>query len=212
VLSIADTIYLVGKRAQLLEQKCTAGTHAMLAVRSPVAGLQDVVANSQGKIEIACINGISDTVLSGTMADIDAVAQKLADAGQKCTKLKLPFAFHSSQVDPILADFEKLAASVKYHAPRVPVISPLLSDVVSVGGIFDAFYLSRHCRKTVDFVGGLSSGMSSATISDTTLWLEVGGHPLCASMIKSCLSVPTLATMRRDEDPWKIISTSMAGL
>lgn len=212
VLSIADTIYLVGMRAQLLEQKCTAGTHAMLAVRSPVAGLQDVVANSQGKIEIACINGVSDTVLSGTMGDIDAVAQKLADAGQKCTKLKLPFAFHSSQVDPILADFEKLASSVKYHAPRVPVISPLLSDVVSVGGVFDAFYLSRHCRKTVDFVGGLSAGMSTATISDTSLWLEVGGHPLCASMIKSCLSAPTLATMRRDEDPWKIISTSMAGL
>ncbi|KAI1621793.1 polyketide synthase [Exophiala viscosa] len=212
VLSIADTIYLVGMRAQLLEQKCTAGTHAMLAVRSPVGGLQDVVANSQGKIEIACINGVSDTVLSGTMGDIDTVAQKLADAGQKCTKLKLPFAFHSSQVDPILADFEKLATAVKYHAPRVPVISPLLSDVVSVGGVFDAFYLSRHCRKTVDFVGGLSSGMSSATISETSLWLEVGGHPLCASMIKSCLSTPTLATMRRDEDPWKIISTSMAGL
>ena len=212
VLSIADTIYLVGKRASLLEQKCTAGTHAMLAVRSPVAGLQDVVANSQGKIEIACINGVSDTVLSGTMADIDTVAQRLADAGQKCTKLKLPFAFHSSQVDPILADFEKLARSITYHAPRVPVISPLLSDVVSVGGVFDAFYLSRHCRKTVDFVGGLSAGMATATISDTSLWLEVGSHPLCASMIKSCLSAPTLATMRRDEDPWKIISTSMASL
>ena len=212
VLSVADTIYLVGMRAKLLEEKCTAGTHAMLAVRSPVAGLQDVVANSQGKIEIACINGVSDTVLSGTMADIDAVAQKLADAGQKCTKLKLPFAFHSSQVDPILADFEKLAKSITYHPPRVPVISPLLSDVVSVGGVFDAFYLSRHCRKTVDFVGGLSAGMATATISDTSLWLEVGSHPLCASMIKSCLSAPTLATMRRDEDPWKIISTSMASL
>jgi len=212
VLSVADTIYLVGKRAQLLEQKCTAGTHAMLAVRSPVAGLQDVIANSNGKIEIACINGVSDTVLSGTMGDIDVVAQKLADAGQKCTKLKLPFAFHSSQVDPILSEFEKLASSVKFHAPRVPVISPLLSDVVSVGGVFDAFYLSRHCRKTVDFVGGLSAGMSTATISDTSLWLEVGGHPLCASMIKSCLSASTLPTMRRDEDPWKIISTSMAGL
>ncbi|KAK4933883.1 polyketide synthase, partial [Elasticomyces elasticus] len=102
VLSVADTIYLVGKRASILEKKCTAGTHAMLAVRCPVAGLQDVVANSNGKIEIACINGVSDTVLSGTMGDVDVVAQKLTDAGQKCTKLKLPFAFHSSQVDPIL--------------------------------------------------------------------------------------------------------------
>ena len=212
VLSVADTIYLVGKRASLLEEKCTAGTHAMLAVRSPVAGLQDVVANSNGKIEIACINGVSDTVLSGTMADVDAVAQKLADAGQKCTKLKLPYAFHSSQVDPILADFEKLAKSITYHAPRVPVLSPLLSDVISVGGVFDGFYLSRHCRKTVDFVGALSAGMATATISDASLWLEVGSHPLCASMVKSCLSAPTLATMRRDDDPWKIISTSMASL
>ncbi|KAK5951062.1 polyketide synthase [Knufia fluminis] len=212
VLSVADTIYLVGKRASLLEKKCTAGTHAMLAVRCPVAGLQDVVANSQGKIEIACINGVSDTVLSGTMADVDAVAQKLADAGQKCTKLKLPFAFHSSQVDPIMEDFEKLAANITYNPPKVPVISPLLSDVVTSGGVFDALYLSRHLRKTVDFVGGLAAAMSTSTISDTSLWLEVGGHPLCASMIKSCLSTSTLPTMRRDDDPWKIISQSMATL
>ena len=212
VLSVADTIYLVGSRASLLEKKCTAGTHAMLAVRCPVAGLQDVVANSQGKIEIACINGVSDTVLSGTMADIDVVAQKLADAGQKCTKLKLPFAFHSSQVDPILEDFEKLAANITYNPPKVPVISPLLSDVVTSGGVFDALYLSRHCRKTVDFVGGLAAAMSTTTISDASLWLEVGGHPLCASMIKSCLSTSTLPTMRRDDDPWKIISQSMATL
>lgn len=212
VLSVADTIYLVGSRASLLEKKCTAGTHAMLAVRCPVAGLQDVVAGSNGKIEIACINGVSDTVLSGTMADIDTVAQKLADAGQKCTKLKLPFAFHSSQVDPILEDFEKLAANITYNPPRVPVISPLLSDVVTSGGVFDALYLSRHCRKTVDFVGGLASAMSTSTISEGSLWLEVGGHPLCASMIKSCLSTATLPTMRRDDDPWKIISQSLATL
>ena len=212
VLSVADTIYLVGKRAALLEEKCTAGTHAMLAVRSPVAGLQDVVGKSNGKIEIACINGVSDTVLSGTMADIDTVADQLVAAGQKCTKLKLPFAFHSSQVDPILPAFEKLAASVTYHAPKVPVISPLLSSVVSTGGVFDALYLSRHCRKTVDFVGGLSAGMATATISDTSLWMEIGGHPLCSSMIKSCLSAPCLPSLRRDEDPWKILSGSMSQL
>ena len=212
VLSVSDTIYLVGKRAALLEEMCTAGTHAMLAVRSPLAALQDVVANSQGKIEVACINGLADTVLSGTMADIDAVAEKLAGQGQKCTKLKLPFAFHSSQVDAILPAFEKLATAVTYHAPKVPVISPLLSDIISEGGVIDGVYLSRHCRKTVDYVGGLSSGMARGTISNTTVWVEVGGHPLCASMIKSTLAASTLATMRRDEDPWKVISTSVGAL
>ena len=58
-----------------------------------------------------------------------------------------------------MEDFEKLAANITYNPPRVPVISPLLSDVVTSGGIFDALYLSRNCSKTVDFVGGLASAM-----------------------------------------------------
>ena len=212
VLSVSDTIYLVGRRAALLEEKCTVGTHAMLAVRAPVAALQAAVVESQGKIEIACINGISDTVLSGTVGDIDSVAETLTAAGQKSTKLRLPFAFHSSQVEAILPAFEKVASAVTFHAPRIPVISPLISDVVKEVGTFNAAYLGRHCRKTVDFVGGLSAAMSQQLISNGSVWLEVGAHPICASMIKSTLGVATLPSLRRDEDPWKIISNAVVGL
>jgi iterative type I PKS product template protein len=212
VLSVSDTIYLVGRRAALLEEKCTIGTHAMLAVRAPVAALQDAVVASQGKIEIACINGVSDTVLSGTVEDIDSVAEQLTAAGQKSTKLRLPFAFHSSQVEAILPSFEKLASAATFHAPAIPVISPLISDVVKEAGTFDAPYLGRHCRKTVDFVGGLSAAMSQQAISSNCIWLEVGAHPICASMIKSTLGVATLPSLKRDEDAWKIISNSVVGL
>ena len=212
VLSVSDIIYLVGRRAALLEEMCTAGTHAMLAVRSPIANLQDLVANSNGKIEVACINGLADTVLSGTMGDIDVVAENLAAQGLKCTKLKLPFAFHSSQVETILTTFEKLASAVTFHAPKVPVMSPLLSDVITEAGVIDAAYLGRHCRKTVDYVGALSAGMSQGLISNSSVWVEVGGHPLCASMIKSTLQAPTLATLRRDEDPWKVMATTLSML
>jgi iterative type I PKS product template protein len=212
VLSVSDTIYLVGRRAALLEEKCTVGTHAMLAVRAPVAALQDLVVSSQGKIEIACINGVSDTVLSGIVSDIDNAAEALTAAGLKSTKLRLPFAFHSSQVEAILPAFEKLASAITFHAPKVPVISPLISDIVTKAGTFDAAYLGRHCRKTVDFVGGLSAAMAQQHISNGTVWLEIGAHPICASMIKSTLAVPTLPSLRRDEDPWKILSTSVVGL
>jgi iterative type I PKS product template protein len=212
VLSVSDTIYLVGRRAALLEEKCTVGTHAMLAVRASVAALQEVVVASHGKIEIACINGVSDTVLSGAVPDIDSVEKTLTAAGQKSTKLRLPFAFHSSQVEAILPAFEKIASAITFHTPRVPVISPLISDVVKCAGTFDAVYLSRHCRKTVDFVGGLSAAMSHQIISNSTVWLEVGAHPICASMIKSTLGVATLPSLRRDDDPWKVISNTVVNL
>ena len=212
VLSIADTVYLVGKRAALLERLCTVGTHAMLAVRSPVAALLDIVTSSDGKIEIACVNGVSDTVLSGTVADIDAVTEKLTANGQRWTKLTLPFAFHSSQVDAILPAFEKLASAVTFHAPLVPVISPLLGAVITQIGVFDGPYLANHCRKAVDFVGGLSAAMSAGTISNTSTWIEIGAHPICASMVKSTLAATTLPSLRRDEDPWKSLSNAVSGV
>ncbi|KAL9617637.1 MAG: hypothetical protein Q9160_007603, partial [Pyrenula sp. 1 TL-2023] len=212
VLSVSDTIFLVGSRAALLEEKCTQDTHAMLAVKSPAAALNEIVTSSQGKIEVACINGASETVLSGTLADIDAVCSQLSSGGLRCTKLKLPYAFHSNQVDPILSSFKDLAAGVTFHTPRIPVISPLISDVIDTKGTFNGEYLSSHCRKPVNFLGGLTAGMGRDYISDKSIWIEVGAHPICSGMIRSTLSAPALPTLRRDEDPWKIISSTICGL
>lgn len=214
VLSVADTIYLVGMRAALLEKECTPWTHAMLAVRSSDASaLQDFITSSQEKVEIACINSVQDTVLSGPIDDINVVAEKLAHSGQKCTKLKLPFAFHSSQVNQILGEFEKLASAVLYHPPRIPVISPLLRNVVRDSKVINANYLSRHCRLPVDIVGSLSKAITTATVSNKFVWLEIGTHPLCTNMIRSPLpSAPIFPVMRKGEEIWKTISVSLAGL
>lgn len=212
VLSVSDTIFLVGSRAALLEEKCTQNTHAMLAVKAPTTALHDIVASSEGKIEVACINGASESVLSGAVADIDAVSTELTNVGLRCTKLNLPFAFHSNQVDPILSSFEQVAAGVIFHTPQVPVISPLLSSVITTKGMFNPAYLSDHCRKPVNFLGGLTAGMAGDSISDKSIWIEVGSHPICSSMIRSTLSAPALPTLRREEDPWKTIGSTICGL
>lgn len=99
VLSAADAMFLVGCRGRMLEEKCRVGSHRMLAVR---AGLDDVRAvvdcgadgDGSSSIEIACVNGPRDTVLSGPADDIDAAAVKLEGAGFKCFLLDVSFAFH----------------------------------------------------------------------------------------------------------------------
>jgi acyl transferase domain-containing protein len=68
VLSDADTIQVVGKRAQLLQEKCTAGTHAMLAISAPREQISSFVQAS--RCELACINGHDDTVVSGESSAI----------------------------------------------------------------------------------------------------------------------------------------------
>lgn len=164
--------------------------------------------------EVACINGELETVLSGTVIEMDSFAEKLTLHGFQCKKLKVPYAFHSSQVDGILESFEEVANAVTFHAPEVPVISPILSEVVSGHGVFSPNYLRKHARNTVDFLGSLTVAVKEHVVDVKTAWVEIGAHPVCSGMIKSILSTSALVvpSLRRDQDPWKAVANSLCAL
>lgn len=211
VLSDSDTIYLTGKRAQMLQERCSRGTHAMLAVKASVAKIN--TASDQRMYEIACINAPEETVLSGTNENIDVVAEELASQGIKGTKLKVPFAFHSSQVQPILESFTAAAQGVTFHKPTIPVLCPLLGKVVTEAGTFGAAYLSRHCRETVDVLSALKAGKDAKVLSENT-FVEIGAHPVVSGMIRSTLGSTNvfLPSLQRNKDTWKVLSETLSSL
>ena len=213
VLSVSETIYLVGERAKLLQARCTADSHAMLATKSSTSLLNETFSEYPG-VEVACVNGARETVLAGTVHDIDQVAQKLTTQGTKCTKLNVQYAFHSSQVEPILADFEQLSKSVIFRKPQIPIISPLLANVLSEADRIDERYLARHARETVNFLGGLTAAQQLGLINDQTLFVELGPNPVCLSFLKSELGHDIVAapTLRKGIAPYKTISESLATL
>ncbi|KAM0279236.1 hypothetical protein ACHAQH_004693 [Verticillium albo-atrum] len=213
VLSASDTIYLVGARAQLLVEKCTAGTHAMLAVQGPVETVKEALGSEAAIINIACINGPRETVLSGEASQMSTIVTQLSASGFKCTQLKVPFAFHSAQVEPILEEFEQLARSVHFLPAQIPVISPLLGKLVENGPINPA-YLRDHARQPVDFLGGIVSAQQSGVIDEKTVWLEIGPHPVCANMVKAAFGATTIAvpTLRRNEPTYKTLSNGLCTL
>ncbi|KAK8089291.1 Beta-ketoacyl synthase [Apiospora hydei] len=213
VLSASDAIYLVGARAQLLVEKCTAGTHAMLAVQGSREVVTEALGDRGATTNVACVNGPRETVLSGTSTEVAEIAEQLGAAGFKCTQLKVPFAFHSAQVEPILDDFENLARSVRFGTPKVPIISPLLGKLVD-GEPINPKYLRDHAREAVNFLGGLVSAQKSGIIDEKTVWLEVGPHPVCANMVKAAFGATTIAvpTLRRNEPTYKTLSASLCTL
>nr|WAU16864.1 BTG4 [Cercospora sp. JNU001] len=214
VLSANDTIYLVGKRAMLLQEKCQVGSHVMMAVRADREQIKQA-ANGES-YEVACVNGPSDTVLSGTQSEMDKLAEILGAAGYRCIKLDVAFAFHSAQTDPILNDFEALAkSSVIFREPTMPIISPLLGRVVFDGKTLNAEYLRRSTRETVDFLSALRNAQSMSTVDDETTWLEIGPHSVCVGFIKSTFAPEkplTIASMRRGEDNWATVSDGLAAM
>lgn len=214
ILTTSDTIYLAGRRAQLLTEKCHVGTHAMLAVKSSVAQVKQHL--DDGAAEVACINAPGETVISGAVDKIDQLGDKLSNEGFKATKLKVPFAFHSAQVVPILESLADVAKGVNFHEPSIPFVSALLGDVIKEANpdILNPSYLTRHCRETVNFLAALEATRHAKLMNDKTLWVEIGSHTVCSGMVKSTFGpqATTVASLRRQEDTWKVLSNSLSTL
>lgn len=213
VLSSSDAIFLVGQRAKLLQTKCQAGSHKMLAVRASLTQIKESAGDKP--FEVACINSPRDTVLSGTVKEIEVLSRTLEEAGFKCFGLDVDFAFHSAQTDPILDDFEDISRTgVVFHAPALPIISPLLSKVVFDGKTVNSNYVRRATREPVNFLSALEAAHSIKTIDETIVWLEIGPHPVCMGFVKATLPSINVATpsFRRDEDNWRTLATSLSAL
>lgn len=211
VLTASDAVYLCGSRAQFLMKQCQVGTHSMLAVKASLAEIQPLL--DGGTNEVACINGPKETVVSGFDAALNKLSEALSAEGFKTTKLKLPFAFHSAQVDPILGNLEQAAQGITFHKPSIPFVSTVLGEVIREAN-FDALgprYVTRHCRETVNFLGALEAARVDGLAVDSTLWVEIGSHPICSGMVKATFGPQstTVPSLSRREDTWRIVSSSL---
>ncbi|CAI6237317.1 unnamed protein product [Periconia digitata] len=211
VLSASDTIYLVGSRAQLLVKHCSRSTHTMLAVKGPATVVEDAADLAGLGCAIACINSPVSTTISGPREGIQNLSKLLQNNKIDAVPLDVPYAFHSSQVDPILDEYEHLANCVHFHEPTIPYMSPLLSETVTGTGILNASYLVRATRQCVNFHGAIDAARETKMVNDSTIWLELGTHPACSTMIKQTIGaqVVTVSTLRRDGNTWKLVAQAL---
>ncbi|KAM0214770.1 hypothetical protein ACHAQD_008669 [Fusarium lateritium] len=212
VLSDTDTLFLVGGRAQLLEQKCTRGTHAMLVVK----GSQEEIAEALNghEYETACINSPIETVLAGPNEQIAQLKDALTTASFKTTLLKVPYAFHSSQLEPMVSDIEALASKVTFSTPNIPVLCPLDGSVVEGGNVFSASYLAKHSRQPVNMLSALTTAHRDGVITNQSMILEVGPHPAVSGMVKPALGqqITCVASLSRGRTPWEMLAGALKSL
>ncbi|KAL9932130.1 hypothetical protein V8E36_008902 [Tilletia maclaganii] len=195
VLSLADAMFLVAVRAKLMEEKCERNASGMLAVQMPRdEAVKIVEATKWSKnIEVACVNSPTDTVLAGPIDDILGAHQHFKELKKKCMLIDVPYAFHSAAVQPVMDDFRTIASKVTFRAPACDILSSVHGRVVQAGekGVFSADYMVRHMRDPVLFSEAMLHSVELGKQrygDDSTRWVEVGPHPICTPMIKSCFA------------------------
>ncbi|THV49550.1 hypothetical protein BGAL_0189g00030 [Botrytis galanthina] len=212
VLSISDTLFLVNKRATLMEKHCGPGTSAMLAIALPKDKVSEVL-KTRLSCEISCLNGPSSTVVSGPTEEIQLLQIELKEKKVQSSLLPTEFGFHSQAMDPMLDDFEMESKRTHFMRPKIPVASTLTGDVITSEGVFNATYLRRQIREPVTFMKAVRACESEGFIRNSDVILEIGPHPVCIGLITQSLSgaQPTcLPSLHRSKDNWKTISEAIA--
>ncbi|KAJ5182089.1 polyketide synthase [Penicillium cf. viridicatum] len=132
VLSAMNRLFLVGRRAQLLEPMCMAQSDGMLAVEGHITATELMHLINDTGVGVACLNSRKETVLAGPVEVMTRARQTLTAVrpALRCIPLTVSFAFHSAQVDPTLEPLAQVAESIVFHPPRIPILSPVTRSVI----------------------------------------------------------------------------------
>ncbi|WP_433522813.1 type I polyketide synthase [Nocardia pseudovaccinii] len=199
VWSLEDACELVAARGRLMDALPSGG--AMLAVAASETEIGTAIAGFGDRVSVAAVNAPAAVVISGDEEVIDEIDRLFTERGRKTSRLRVSHAFHSHRMDPMLAEFETLAAGVTFNAPRIPLVSNI-SGRIAGDEILDPGYWVSQVRAAVRF----APGVETLVASGVRRFLEVGPDAVLAAMTRHTLpaevearSVVAVAA-RRDHD------------
>jgi phthiocerol/phenolphthiocerol synthesis type-I polyketide synthase E len=168
VIGLDDALRLLALRGRLISA-LPAGS--MLGVMASAEAVDEFVS---GDVCLAAVNAPELCVLSGPTPAISRVEVALAAQSIAARRLHTSHAFHSSMMDPILAEFENLVGKIPLSAPTIPYVVTLTGELAGEAPLTPAYW-SAQIRSAVRFADGLQalSADGSPAGSDPT-FLEVG--------------------------------------
>ena len=213
VFSLADGLKLIAARGHLMQALPTTG--AMVAIMAPVTAVADALAPLVTAVSIAAVNGPQNVVIAGETQAVQQVVQHFVAQGIKTKPLTVSHAFHSPLMEPVLADFAKVARAVTYATPRIPLVSNLTGTVVNTE-VTTPEYWCHHVRQPVLF----ANGMATLAQRGVTAYVEIGPKPVLLGMGRQCLEandqskikeqkskIEWLPSLRPDQELWQLLST-----
>ena len=197
-LSLEDAALVICTRSKLVKR--TVGQGAMGAVELSIEDARRAIAGYEDRVSIAVSTSPTSTVLSGDPASLAEILGQLQARDVFCRMVKVDFASHSPQMDPLRAELMRALEEVQPHLAAIPIYSTVL-DSVADGSEFDALYWARNLREPVLF----SASVQRLLEDGYETFVEVSAHPILLSGIQQGIhhavkEGAVLASIRRDED------------
>ena len=184
VLSIEDTIKLIAGRARIVQDYWGPEKGSMMAVEGDLEMIERLLAESNNDLEsaatISCFNGPRSFTLAGSTKVIEVVAEVASKspsfASIKTRKLHVNNAFHSTLVEPLMADLEQVGQEIDFREPNLRL--ERATEFESVG-LLTPRYVADHMRNPVYFDHAVQR---LCKLYDSCIWLEAGSNSTVTTM------------------------------
>ncbi|WP_230253331.1 type I polyketide synthase [Rhodopirellula halodulae] len=183
IVTLDDALRLIAHRGRLMGALPEGGGMTAMFESSDVIAeqLRMFCVDDEQTLSIAAENGPQNTVVSGSLTELQEFAGHCEQAGIASKSLQVSHAFHSQLMEPMLDEFRSIAEQCEFQKPRVPLVSNLTGKTLE--GTWDADYLCNHIRQAVRF----EPSMHALQEMDVDVMLEVGPSPILTGMGRRCL-------------------------
>lgn len=208
VFSLEDGLKLIAERGRLMQGLKEQGR--MVAVYASESKVKQDLEPYHKLVSIAAVNAPGQVVVSGDAAAIDELVSQWEANHIRTKKLVVSHAFHSPLMRPMLEDFRKAAAVVKYSLPKIAMVSNLTGREAGKE-IASADYWVKHVTEPVLF----ASGIGSMAEQSPEVFLEIGPKPTLIAIGRSCLDGEEklwLQSVRSDKSALLQMFESLAAL
>lgn len=208
VFSFDDGLRLVAERGRLL--RSLPDDAAMAAVFLDEKRVRSIIGSRGMPVAIAAVNSSSNTIVSGTKADVSGACAVFTGLGHEVRPLTVSRAGHSPLMDPILDAFEGAAARVPMTAPEIELVSNVTGEVADAS-VATPRYWRSHLRETVRF----GAGLNTIHKNGVGAFIELGAAPHLIGIAQ--LELPDtnavwLPSMRPGEDEQEVLARGVVAL
>jgi acyl transferase domain-containing protein len=216
VLSMPDACTLVAARGRLMQ--AVPGGGAMVSIQAAEEEVRPMLAGREHQVAVAAVNSPASLVVSGDETAVLDVANHWQTQGRKVKRLRVSHAFHSPHMDGMLDELRRVAQSLSFSAPTIPLVSTLTGELATAAQLGSPDYWGEQARQPVRFLDAMRwlQGHGAAR------YLELGPDGVLVAMAHDCLAVSSggsrpaaallVPALRRDRPEVRAVITAVATL
>jgi [acyl-carrier-protein] S-malonyltransferase len=131
-LSITQAVTLVRKRGEYMQRAVPEGIGAMAAIMKVTRDkIETICQETEGVVEIANLNALEQTVISGEAKAVETASETLKREGARVIPLKVSAPFHCSLMKPAADLLAKDLAQTSFAEPSLKIICNVTANVLN---------------------------------------------------------------------------------